>query len=259
MKRLLLVLTAVVLAALIPAAALAAEGNESVILAIGTASTENGGQADVSVTLKNCAGVDSIQFDLNYDPAALTVVSVTPGDLFLAEYVVYNADEPGRIRIACADALGLKGDGTLLTVRFTAQSASGSALTATNGILTQVDADFNQTKAYVSVEDGGVSIGTGAVPAALVTPWIPETPPPTPTPEPTPTPVPEPAELAQVDTSASPEATAAPAGDQTVDPIAYVVVAVLFCILIALIVVSILKRRKQAVEPKPDRPARKDS
>ena len=44
---------------------------------------------------------------------------------FLAEYVVYNADEPGRIRIACADALGLKGDGTLLTVRFTALSAAG--------------------------------------------------------------------------------------------------------------------------------------
>ena len=61
MKRLLLVLTAVVLAALIPASALAAVGNESVTIAIGTTSTENGGQADVPVTLKNCAGVDSIQ------------------------------------------------------------------------------------------------------------------------------------------------------------------------------------------------------
>ena len=259
MKRMLLVLTTVMLAALIPASALAAEGNESVTIVIGTASTQSGEQADIPVYLKDCAGVDSIQFDLNYDPAALTVVSVTPGDLFLAEYVVYNTDEPGRIRIACADAQGLKGDGTLLTVRFTAQSAAGSALTSTSGVITRVDADFNQTKAYVSLEDGGVSIGTGAIPAALVTPWIPETPPPTPTPEPTPTVVPEPAELAQVEQSALPEASATPAGDQTVDPISYVVVAVLFVILIALIVVSVLKRRKQSAESLPDHPARKDS
>jgi len=258
MKRMLLVLTAVVLAALIPASALAAEGNESVTIVIGTASTESGGQAEIPVYLKGCAGVDSIQFDLNYDPAALTVVSVTPGDLFLAEYVVYNADEPGRIRIACADALGLKGDGTLLTVRFAAQSAAGSALTATNGVITRVDADYNQTKAYVLLEDGGVSIGTGAIPAALVTPWVPETPPPTPTPEPTPTVEPAPAELAQVEQSASPEASSVPT-DGTVDPISYVVVAVLFVILIVLIVVSVLKRRKRPAETQPDYPVRKDS
>ena len=119
--------------------------------------------------------------------------------------------------------------------------------------------NYKQSFAYINIEDGGVSIGTSAVPAALVTPWIPETPAPTPTPEPTPTPVPEPAELAQVDTSASPEATTAPTGSGTVEPISYVVVAVLFVILIALIVTSVLKRRKQAAEPKPDRPARKDS
>ena len=258
MKRMLLVLTAVVLAALIPASALAAEGNESVTIVIGTASTQSGGQADIPVYLKDCAGVDSIQFDLNYDSAALTVVSVTPGDLFLAEYVVYNADEPGRIRIACADALGLKGDGTLLTVRFATRSDAGSALTATNGVITRVDADYNQTKAYVLLEDGGVSLGTGAIPAALVTPWIPETPPPTPTPEPTPTVEPTPAELAQVEQSALPEASAAP-NNGAVDPISYVVVAVLFAILITLIVVSVLKRRKQSAESQPDYPIRKDS
>lgn len=258
MKRLLLVLTAVVLAALIPASALAAEGNESVTIVIGTASTQSGGQADIPVYLKNCAGVDSIQFDLNYDSAALTVVSVTPGDLFLAEYVVYNADEPGRIRIACADALGLKGDGTLLTVRFATRSDAGSALTATNGVMTRVDADYNQSKAYVSLEDGGVSIGTGAIPAALVTPWIPETPPPTPTPEPTPTVEPAPAELAQIEQSALPEASPTPSSD-AVDPISYVVVAVLFVILITLIVVSVLKRRKLSAASQPDYPIRKDS
>lgn len=258
MKRMLPVLTALILAALIPAYALA-EGNESVTISIGTASAEADAQVDVPVYLKNCAQVDSIQFDLNYDPAALSVVSVTPGDLFLAEYVVYNADEPGRIRIACADALGLKGDGTLLTVRFTALSAAGSALTVTGGVITRVDADYQQTNAYVTLEDGGVSSGAGAVPAALVTPWIPETPPPTPTPEPTASPVPEPDALAQPVDSGLPETPAPSAADAAVDPLSYVVVAVLFLILIGLIVVSTLKRRRQAAVSSPDHPVRKDS
>ena len=41
--------------------------------------------------ITNCAGVDSVQFDLNYDSAALEFVSMTPGDLFAAQYTVsYN-------------------------------------------------------------------------------------------------------------------------------------------------------------------------
>ena len=260
MKRLLLVLSALLLTALFPIQALALEENESVTIQIGEASAENGAAVDIPVYLKGSAGVDSIQFDLNYDSTALSVVSVTPGDLFLPEYVIYNAEEPGRLRIACADKLGLAGDGTLLTVRFTAISGAGSALTATNGIITRVDADFNQTNAYILLEDGGVSIGAGAIPAALVTPWIPETPPPTPTPEPTPTLVPEPEALSQElpsDQTESPASSAA--GGATVDPIAYVVVAALFLMLILLITVSIYRRRRQAAASLPDHPVRKDS
>lgn len=259
MKRILLVLTALILTLVFPICAFAAEGNESVAIVIGTVNAEEDAQvADVPVYLEGSAGVDSIQFDLNYDPAALSVVSVTPGDLFMAEYVVYNADEPGRIRIACADALGLEGDGTLLTVRFSVLSKSGSALTATNGIITRVDADYQQTKAYVSLEDGGVSVGGGAIPAALVTPWIPETPVPTPTPEPTPTIAPEPEALAQSAGADQSETPATQTADKTVNPISYVVVAVLFVLLIVLITVSVLKRRRQSAESQPDHPVRKD-
>lgn len=174
MKRLLPVFAALLLAVMLPSGALALEGDEVVSIVVGSVSGENGDKIDVSVSLENCTGVDSIQFDLNYDSSALSFVSLTPGDLFLAEYVVYNADEPGRIRIACADALGLKGDGTLLTIRFTALSNNGSALAVTNGIITRVDADYQQTNAYVSYENGGVSIGGGIVPKRWSPPGFPK-------------------------------------------------------------------------------------
>ncbi len=259
MKRLLLVLSALLLTALFPIHALALDGDETVTIQIGSASAENGATVDIPVSLQNSVSVDSIQFDLNYDSTALSVVSVTPGDLFLPEYVIYNADEPGRLRIACADKLGLTGDGTLLIVRFLALSNAGSALTATSGIITRVDADYNQTNAYIALESGGVSIGAGAVPEALVTPWIPETPVPTATPEPSATP--EPAEEAAIIVSSTPEAqlSAEPAKTD-VEPIAYVVVGVLFALLIVLITVSVIRRRNQAeVETQPKKSSRKDS
>lgn len=259
MKRLLPVLAALILAALFPSLALAAEENESVTIVIGEAAAQSGEKTDIAVYLEHSAGVDSIQFDLNYDPAALSVVSVTPGDLFLPEYVVYNADEPGRIRIACADALGLKGDGTLLTIRFAALSDTGSALIATSGIITRVDADYNQTVAYVSLEDGGVSVAQGAVPAALVTPWIPETPVPSPTPTPSPTPAPTMEALAQ--SSAEDQQETSPTQiAEPVDPIAYIVVAALVVLLILLITVSVVRRRRQAVaDALSNHPVRKDT
>ena len=246
MRRILPVLTALLFAVLLPVSALALEGDEVVSIVVGSVSGENGDKIDVPVLLQNCTGVDSIQFDLNYDPAALSVVSITPGDLFLPEYVIYNADESGRIRIACADALGLKGDGTLLTIRFTALSNSGSALAVTNGIITRVDADYQQTNAYVSYENGGVSIGGEAVPAALVTPWVPETPVPTATPEPTPEPA---AAVSETSPTAAAEVTAAPEeaiADGSVGPVSYIVVAVLFLLLIVLIIVSVRRRRVDA-------------
>jgi len=260
MKRLLPVFAALLLAVMLPSGALALEGDEVVSIVVGSVSGENGDKIDVSVSLENCTGVDSIQFDLNYDSSALSFVSLTPGDLFLAEYVVYNADEPGRIRIACADALGLKGDGTLLTIRFTALSNNGSALAVTNGIITRVDADYQQTNAYVSYENGGVSIGGGIVPEALVTPWIPETPVPTATPEPTPEPEAATPELnvpAVVEETVAPEDSAA---NEPVGPVSYIVVAVLFVILIVLITVSIIKRRRlSGTDLQENNHSRKDS
>ncbi len=192
MRRTFLVLLALLLAVTLSAPTRAfAEEEEFVQIQVGTVSGESNGQIDLSVLLSNCAGVDSIQFDLNFDSAALEYVSMTPGDLFAAQYTVANSDMSGRVRIACASALGLEGAGTLLTLRFRVLSDTGSAVNITNGIVTRVDADYNQTIAYVSITDGGVTIGEAALPAPVATPWVPATPVPTPSPTPEPTATPE--------------------------------------------------------------------
>lgn len=244
--RILAALLAVV--SLLPFARAQAE-EEIVRLSVGTADGAPGGQVVVSVLLENCAGVDSAQFDLNYDPAALSVAAVTPGDLFPPEYCVANFDEAGRIRVACASGPGLTGGGALLTVTFDILSDAGSAVTLTSGIVTRVDADYNQTEAYVSIEDGGVSVDAGEIPAALVTPWIPATPTPTPSPTPVPTPVPE-AQVIPDDAS-----SAAPNVDEfkvAGGPAAYAVVAALVLALIALIVFSVRNRRRDDPESQYD-------
>lgn len=210
MKRILLILTALLFTVTlaVPARALAEE-EDSVRIQVDTVSGEKGDQVDLPVLLDDCTGVDSAQFDLNYDSSALEFVSMTPGDLFAAQYTVVNTDTPGRIRVACASALGLKGAGTLMTLRFRLTTEIGSAVTLSNGIITRVDADYNQTTAFVSITDGGITVGTAPMPSPVVTPWIPATPVPTPspTPEATATPAASEPQVSSTPSIASPDAT----------------------------------------------------
>lgn len=247
MRKLLLVMSALVLAlCLIAPAAALADGEPVVQLSFGSASGEVGGTVDVPVLLTNCKSVDSVQFDINYDPAALSVVSVTPGDLFPVEYCFANTAESGVVRVACACALGLEGDGTLLTIHFKILTEAGSALTVTSRLggseVTYIDADFNQLTAYLSLENGGVSVGTGSVPNPIVTPWVPVSPSPTPSPTPTATPEPTatPTEQAQAATPA-PEAPAA----SGMDPFAYYIIGGLIVLILIVVVVTAVHRRKQ--------------
>ncbi len=213
MKRTLLLLGALLLAVALAAPAKAYAVEEDVVrIQVDTVSGESGKQVDLPVLLKGCAGVDSAQFDINYDSAVLEFVSMTPGDLFAAQYTVINADTPGRIRVACASALGLTGDGTLLTLRFRLLSEAGSAVTISNGIITRVDASYNQTTAMIAITDGGITVGTAPLPAPVVTPWVPATPIPSPTPTPLPSPSPASSnEAAEPQATTSPEIISSPA------------------------------------------------
>ena len=213
MKRTLLLLSALLLAVALTAPAKAYAVEEDVVrIQVDTVTGESGKQVDLSVQLSNCAGVDSAQFDINYDSAALEFVSMTPGDLFAAQYTVINADTPGRIRVACASALGLSGAGTIMTLRFRLLTDAGSAVTISNGIITRVDASYNQTTALIAITDGGITVGTAPMPAPVVTPWVPATPIPSPTPTPIPTPSPAASSVgAESQATTSPEVTSQPA------------------------------------------------
>ena len=259
MRKFLLLVTALTLGVClaVPAAARAeGEGGEEdkiVQLSVGSVSGEVGDEVDVPLLLSDCAGVDSLELDLNYDSAALSVVKVTPGDLFPVEYCVTNTEQAGVIHIACACALGLEGDGTLLTVRFQILTATGSALTVTTHLnekeITYIDADYNQFGAYLLLENGSVSVGGASAPDPLVTPWTPATPIPTPTPSPTPTAVPTFDAQALAD-SPAPTATPEPSGQP--DPGAYLIIGVLVALLIVIIVVSTVRRKREKATAEED-------
>ena len=240
MKRVFLFLTVLLLAVSLtaPKRALAEEA-DSVLISIGTVTGETDSQIDLPVTLSQCKSVDSVQFDLNYDSAALAFLSMTPGELFAAQYTVINTDVPGRIRVACASALGLEGAGTLMTLRFQVLSDTGSAVTVSSGIVTRVDEAYNQSTALVSIADGGVAIGTAPLPAPVVTPWVPATPVPSPTPTPEVTATPE---ITQAQNLTSPEIVAPPTERLTAS--VYYVGGGLMLAVVALSILVMAKRNR---------------
>ena len=242
MKRTLLSLSALLLAVLLVFPAHARAEEEVVLIQVGTVSGENNAQVDLPLLLDSCAGVDSVQFDLNYDSTAIEFVSMTPGDLFAAQYTIANSDVPGRVRIACASALGLEGAGTLLTLRFRLLSDAGSAVSVTSGIVTRVDADYNQSAAYVSIQDGGISAGTAPLPAPAVTPWVPTTPVPTPSPTPEITATPEVTAAPELMTTA-PETTAAP--EKGMSDTIYFVGGGLLLVVVVLVVILLSRKGKK--------------
>jgi len=237
MKRTLLFLLALFCAAAVLPQAHARAEEASVMLQVDTVTGESGEEVDIPVLLGSCLGVDSVQLDLNYDAEAVSLVSVTFGGLFTLSQ--YNDSEAGRVRIACASALGLNQAGALVTLRFTLTGESGSAVTITNAIVTRVDTDYNQSEALVSVENGGVTLGGAPLPAAKVTPWVPATPTPTPSPEPTPTPSPTPAPTPTTAVSAALDLA------RRIPAAAYLVTGALIFILILILSLAAANKKKR--------------
>jgi hypothetical protein len=257
MKRTLYILAAVLLASalFLPARALAEE--DSVLLSVASVRGEIGETVDVIVSMRNCKSVVSAEFDINYDAIALSVVSITPGDIFPAQYCVTYTGNPGTIGIACAQALGFTGDGVLLTIRFKITGESGSPLTITSHLptsgdligeeVTWLDENYDQHAAFVAIEHGGVSVGEAPLPNPAVTPWVPATPLPTPSPTPeiTETPEAEASVLQTIDQqqTATPE-IAAPALLR-LNPTVYYVGGGLLLAAAALVIILFSRKRKQ--------------
>ena len=193
MKKLCAAWLAVCLMLMCPAAALAEE-TETIGVSVATVQAEADAEsAVVRVSLSDCAGMDSIQLRLNYDQTCMRLTAVDAGDLLSGGLHVLNTETSGLLILAFASAEGLRqNEGTLIDLKFTLVNEAGSALTVTEVLATRYDAEANlQSKAYVTVEDGGVTFASdGTLPAAVITPWPVETPAPTPEPTPEPTAVP---------------------------------------------------------------------
>lgn len=173
-----------------------------------TLDASEGEDVTVSVNLTSCLGMDSLQFNLNYDAASFRFVTADGGELLSDGLFVFNPDEDGVVRFAFACADGLKNDsGTAFTVTFNALNEYGTALTITDALATRYDSGTQeQSKAYLTLENGGIAVGS-EVPEAKITPWIPETPTPAPTftPEPEVTAEPTAAPLETAETTPEPE------------------------------------------------------
>lgn len=208
MKKLFALLLVVVLLAC-PMTVLAEE--DSIDIAVATVQAAAGAEeATVAVKLSNCASMDSIQLRINYDETAMRLTAVDTHGILDSGLHVLNTEKVGLLILAFASAEGVRADeGTLIELQFTLVNEAGSAVTVSEALATRYDAETGvQSKAYVTVQDGGVTFQEdGTLPEARITPWIPETPAPTPEPTPEPTEVP----IVVPDAAAEADVTAAPA------------------------------------------------
>ena len=258
-------LLALCLPLLFPAAALGHTGGErqTVRLTVETKEAQPGGSVRVDLRMTDCESADSLECDINYDPAALQLERVENGDVFPKEYTVTNIREKGRIRLAAISGPGVSSEGTVISMFFTVRGSGGGSILVTSAAVTTVDAekDFEQLYAYVLLQNGGVTVNGAMAGAPAVTPWIGETPPPTPVPTPEPgktaEPVPEPAAsqepTEEPSPTAEPEVSIALPDRDPIDPeslpsallIMGIVFILLVLALISLLIVNSASRRKR--------------
>lgn len=226
----------------------AARAAGEVALTVDTAQAAAAGeQVALSVHAADALTVDSLQFRINYDAAALRLVDEPAvGEALAGGIAISNTETAGVVGFAFACADGLSADGTLVTLTFEVLSQTGSAVVLTDVLATTVDAARVQHKAYVTLQNGGVAVGEGAaVPEPVVTPWPVETPVPTPAPTPAPTATPIPSPTPAPVLPPAPEG--APPGGYLLLLLGALLIAVLTALLITLAVrrARARKRRKR--------------
>lgn len=226
----------------------AARAAGEVALTVDTAHAAAAGeQVALSVHAADALTVDSLQFRINYDAAALRLVDEPAvGEALAGGIAISNTETAGVVGFAFACADGLSADGTLVTLTFEVLSQTGSAVVLTDVLATTVDAARVQHKAYVTLQNGGVAVGEGAaVPEPVVTPWPVETPVPTPapTPAPTATPIPSP--------TPAPVLPPAPEGAPPGGYLLLLLGALLIAVLTALLITLAVRRARQEAEKAP--------
>jgi general secretion pathway protein D len=118
----------------------AATGNVNLLFSPPGSPVAAGTTFQVPVVLTGGKDISSVPFQVQYDPAKLSLVNVTVGDLLgrdnQAVALVHRDDGPGSITINAArppDVAGISGAGVVCVISFQAKAAGETALTLTRG------------------------------------------------------------------------------------------------------------------------------
>jgi hypothetical protein len=149
-------------------------GAAGVTVSVADTSIGTGGSADVPVTISGADRLGGMDLTVTYDPAVLKYTGVKQGDLTKNGLIEAKEAEPGRVNIGFINAAGISGDGTLLTLGFTATGAKGtsSPVTVVNrgGFTTShldVPATVNSGTVTVTGQNP-LPVGTETITGALV-------------------------------------------------------------------------------------------
>ena len=126
-----------------------------------------GGTVSVNVGLLDIADLYGFQFDLAFNPAALTATGVTDGGFLSGGFFIPGSIDNalGAISFTANTLLGpgagASGSGSLAIIRFTGRAAGTSPLTLSNPILL----DSQSGDIAASIQNGSVTVG--AVPEPI--------------------------------------------------------------------------------------------
>ncbi|MDR2156356.1 MAG: S-layer homology domain-containing protein [Clostridiales Family XIII bacterium] len=149
---------------LLSAPVFAATGISDFRIAVGTVAANPGETVDVSVSFSHNPGIAAFSLKLNYDPAALTPISVAQGTALRIGSITSNLQgesdlsKTGFVSAVWVNPSDFTGDGTVYTVKFRIhESASGDIpVTLSYDIGGIVNQNYEDVEA--EIENGSISI-----------------------------------------------------------------------------------------------------
>jgi general secretion pathway protein D len=142
-----------------PAPAAAAPTGPGFVFQAPTTPVQNGETFQVPVILNGADDVGSVPVQLRYDPARLTLVNVTGGDLLgrdgQAMALIHRDDGPGNVTVVASrppGTAGVSGSGTVCVLTFQAKQAGPTSLTMTRaGVMTSKQQSVQAAPAQADV------------------------------------------------------------------------------------------------------------
>jgi len=100
----------------------------AVTVRAGSVEAASGKEAIIPITVEGASGIGALHLELTYDATILEAKTVDKGPLLGDNALLdFNASEPGRLVAGLVTLDTVKGDGTVLTMRFTVRGKEGQS------------------------------------------------------------------------------------------------------------------------------------